>query len=37
MFQKEKFWGAKYVVAMDPLDGSSNIACNVPVIQQSPI
>eukprot|EP00029_Vermamoeba_vermiformis_P014432 TRINITY_DN9554_c0_g1_i1.p1 TRINITY_DN9554_c0_g1~~TRINITY_DN9554_c0_g1_i1.p1 ORF type:complete len:344 (-),score=107.98 TRINITY_DN9554_c0_g1_i1:76-1107(-) len=23
--------GGKYIVAMDPLDGSSNIACNIPV------
>jgi len=28
---KEKFYGAKYVVSMDPCDGSSNISCNVPV------
>jgi len=28
---KEKYAGGKYVVAMDPCDGSSNIACNVPV------
>lgn len=31
IYPKEKFWGGKYVVAMDPLDGSSNIACNVPI------
>jgi len=28
---KEKHAGGKYVVAVDPCDGSSNIACNVPV------
>jgi len=28
---KEKYAGGKYVVAVDPCDGSSNIACNVPV------
>jgi len=28
---KDKYSGGKYVVAMDPCDGSSNIACNVPV------
>jgi len=30
-FPKDKYAGGKYVVAMDPCDGSSNIACNVPV------
>ena len=25
------FAGGKYIVATDPLDGSSNIDCNVPV------
>jgi len=30
-YPKEKYAGGKYVVAMDPCDGSSNIACNVPV------
>lgn len=29
--QKEKYAGGKYVVCVDPCDGSSNIACNVPV------
>lgn len=28
---KDKFAGGKYVISMDPCDGSSNIACNVPV------
>jgi fructose-1,6-bisphosphatase I len=28
---KQQYAGGKYVVAMDPCDGSSNIACNVPV------
>src|SRR5206468_4138199 len=28
---KERYAGGKYVVAVDPCDGSSNIACNVPV------
>jgi fructose-1,6-bisphosphatase len=28
---KEQHAGGKYVVAVDPCDGSSNIACNVPV------
>ena len=28
---KDKYAGGKYVVAVDPCDGSSNIACNVPV------
>lgn len=28
---KPDFAGGKYVVAVDPCDGSSNIACNVPV------
>jgi fructose-1,6-bisphosphatase I len=28
---KEKYAGGKYVVCVDPCDGSSNIACNVPV------
>jgi len=28
---KGKYAGGKYVVAVDPCDGSSNIACNVPV------
>lgn len=28
---KEKYAGGKYLVAVDPCDGSSNIACNVPV------
>jgi len=31
LFPKEKYVGGKYVLAMDPCDGSSNIACNVPV------
>jgi len=31
MYPKEKYAGGKYIVAMDPCDGSSNIACNVPV------
>jgi len=31
LYPKEKYAGGKYVVAMDPCDGSSNIACNVPV------
>jgi len=31
LFPKEKYAGGKFVVAMDPCDGSSNIACNVPV------
>jgi len=30
-FPKDKYSGGKYVVAVDPCDGSSNIACNVPV------
>ena len=30
-FPKEKYSGGKYVVAMDPLDGSSNIDCNIPI------
>jgi len=28
---KDKYTGGKYIVAVDPCDGSSNIACNVPV------
>jgi len=28
---KDRYAGGKYVVAVDPCDGSSNIACNVPV------
>jgi len=31
LYPKEKYAGGKYVFAMDPCDGSSNIACNVPV------
>eukprot|EP01121_Diplochlamys_sp_Union-15-3_P021371 TRINITY_DN863_c0_g1_i11.p1 TRINITY_DN863_c0_g1~~TRINITY_DN863_c0_g1_i11.p1 ORF type:complete len:265 (+),score=38.50 TRINITY_DN863_c0_g1_i11:396-1190(+) len=31
IYPPEKNLGAKYCVAIDPLDGSSNIACNVPV------
>jgi len=31
LYPKEKYAGGKYIVAMDPCDGSSNIACNVPV------
>jgi len=30
-YPKDKYSGGKYVVAVDPCDGSSNIACNVPV------
>eukprot|EP01125_Pyxidicula_operculata_P021994 TRINITY_DN8819_c0_g1_i1.p1 TRINITY_DN8819_c0_g1~~TRINITY_DN8819_c0_g1_i1.p1 ORF type:complete len:354 (-),score=75.38 TRINITY_DN8819_c0_g1_i1:61-1089(-) len=30
-YPKDKLAGGKYVVAMDPCDGSSNVACNVPV------
>jgi len=31
LYPKEKYAGGRYIVAMDPCDGSSNIACNVPV------
>jgi len=31
LYPKDKYAGVKYIVAMDPCDGSSNIACNVPV------
>jgi len=31
VFPPEEYWDANYCVAIDPLDGSSNIACNVPV------
>jgi len=31
IFPKAKHAGGKYVVCVDPCDGSSNIACNVPV------
>lgn len=31
IYPKDKYSGGKYVIAMDPCDGSSNIACNVPV------
>jgi fructose-1,6-bisphosphatase I len=30
-YPSEKYQGGKYVVSCDPCDGSSNIACNVPV------
>jgi len=30
-YPKDKYAGGKYVVSMDPCDGSSNINCNVPV------
>jgi fructose-1,6-bisphosphatase I len=31
VFPDDKYIGGKYIVAIDPCDGSSNIACNVPV------
>eukprot|EP01120_Amphizonella_sp_Union-15-10_P009984 TRINITY_DN390_c0_g2_i1.p1 TRINITY_DN390_c0_g2~~TRINITY_DN390_c0_g2_i1.p1 ORF type:complete len:376 (-),score=86.05 TRINITY_DN390_c0_g2_i1:128-1108(-) len=31
VYPPEKYYDSEYCVAIDPLDGSSNIACNVPV------